>query len=62
MMLGNCFALETDDCSPPKREKERKKKRCLVCWCTDIVDFEYKRGSDVSVTKLIFGHTIRSVV
>lgn len=45
-----------------RKEKKKKKKRCLVCWCTDIVDFEYKRGSDVSVTKLIFGHTIRSVV
>lgn len=44
------------------RKEKKKKKRCLVCWCTDIVDFEYKRGSDVSVTKLIFGHTIRSVV
>lgn len=44
------------------RKEKKKKKRCLVCWCTDIVDFEYKRSSDVSVTKLIFGHTIRSVV
>lgn len=44
------------------RKEKKKKKRCLVCWCTDTVDFEYKRGSDVSVTKLIFGHTIRSVV
>lgn len=30
MMLGNCFALETDDCSPPKREKEKKKDASFV--------------------------------